>query len=253
MDRELLQRQSYCGKILNGDFSKDLKKRISECIDTFYTMDKLGVPIIPYIAAWQGNEKAIWYEYVGLGLLELFGCDNSEAADFFRKNILTRRIYKYIDAGKVIREEVANLQELNNGRQELREACMSVGMIDAVYKLNIQPETKPIWLKDQASIEFHLQDNVCMSLGSLTVVTKEMEAEEEREKLVVELQDALANIKTLRGFLPICASCKKIRDDKGYWNQIENYISTHTDVDFSHGICPDCAKKLYPEYDLSSE
>ena len=54
-------------------------------------------------------------------------------------------------------------------------------------------------------------------------------------------------IKVLRGFLPICASCKKIRDDKGYWNQIESYIRDHSEAQFSHSICPDCVKKLYPD------
>ena len=62
------------------------------------------------------------------------------------------------------------------------------------------------------------------------------------------MQQALANIKTLRGFLPICASCKKIRDDSGYWNQLETYLRDHADVEFSHGICPDCAVKLYKGY-----
>jgi len=57
-------------------------------------------------------------------------------------------------------------------------------------------------------------------------------------------------VKILKGFLPICASCKKIRDDKGYWSQIESYIQDHSEAEFSHGICPDCAKKLYPELDL---
>jgi hypothetical protein len=74
--------------------------------------------------------------------------------------------------------------------------------------------------------------------------------EEEREKLIAELQEAVNNIKTLSGMLPICASCKKIRDDKGYWTQIEAYVSEHSEAEFSHGICPDCAKKLYPEYSL---
>jgi len=63
----------------------------------------------------------------------------------------------------------------------------------------------------------------------------------------IELENSLSEIKQLRGILPICASCKKIRDDKGYWNQIEFYIRTHSDVEFSHGICPECAKKLYPD------
>jgi len=61
-----------------------------------------------------------------------------------------------------------------------------------------------------------------------------------------ELEAALNEVKTLRGLIPICASCKKIRDDKGYWNQIESYISEHSDAEFSHGICPDCKHTLYP-------
>jgi DNA-binding NtrC family response regulator len=71
------------------------------------------------------------------------------------------------------------------------------------------------------------------------------EATIEREKLIKELQHALANIKTLQGLIPICANCKNIRDDKGFWNQVESYISEHTDAEFTHGVCPECAKKLY--------
>ena len=70
----------------------------------------------------------------------------------------------------------------------------------------------------------------------------------EREKLIKELQEALVKVKLLSGFLPICASCKKIRDDKGYWNQIEAYIRDHSEAEFSHGICPDCAEKIYGKY-----
>ena len=72
----------------------------------------------------------------------------------------------------------------------------------------------------------------------------------QREKLIHELQNALSEVKTLRGILPICSHCKKIRDDKGYWNQIESYIHKHSDVDFSHGICPECAEKYYSEMKL---
>jgi len=73
-------------------------------------------------------------------------------------------------------------------------------------------------------------------------------AEEERDVLVRQLQHALANIKTLHGLLPICSSCKKIRDDHGYWNQLETYIGAHTDAEFTHGLCPECIQKLYPDY-----
>jgi phosphoserine phosphatase RsbU/P len=64
------------------------------------------------------------------------------------------------------------------------------------------------------------------------------------------LQQALDEVRTLRGILPICANCKKVRDDQGYWNQVEEYVRRITGAQFSHGICPDCALKLYPEYDL---
>ena len=67
----------------------------------------------------------------------------------------------------------------------------------------------------------------------------------EKEKLIVELQEVLAKVKTLSGLLPICSSCKKIRDDKGYWNQIETYIRQRSEAEFTHSICPNCAKMLY--------
>lgn len=72
-------------------------------------------------------------------------------------------------------------------------------------------------------------------------------AAKEREKLIVELENALLQVKKLSGLLPICAACKKIRDDKGGWQQIEDYIATHSEADFSHSICPQCAQRLYPE------
>lgn len=72
--------------------------------------------------------------------------------------------------------------------------------------------------------------------------------EVEKEQLIAQLQKAMQDVKVLSGFLPICASCKKIRDDTGYWRQIEEYISKHSTALFSHGICPDCCLKLYPEF-----
>lgn len=78
-------------------------------------------------------------------------------------------------------------------------------------------------------------------------------AERDRDRLIGELQEAMARIKTLGGLLPICSYCKKIRDDKGYWNQVENYVQEHSDAQFSHGICRECADKHYSEYNLYNE
>lgn len=78
-------------------------------------------------------------------------------------------------------------------------------------------------------------------------IERRKEAEREREFLIGKLQQALSEVKTLRGFLPICSHCKKIRDDAGYWQAIEGYIQEHSEAIFSHGICPECAERLYPE------
>ena len=94
-------------------------------------------------------------------------------------------------------------------------------------------------------------DEPCI-LSSIADITARKQAEEERERLVEERERALREIKTLSGLLPICMSCKKIRDDKGYWNQIEIYIRSHTQAEFSHGLCPECLHKLYPDHENSA-
>ena len=91
------------------------------------------------------------------------------------------------------------------------------------------------------------QDYLFKGEPSATAIIRTIRYAIERQRLMTELKTALDHIKQLQGMLPICSECKKIRDDKGYWNRIESYISRHSGVEFSHGICPDCAKKLYPE------
>lgn len=84
-------------------------------------------------------------------------------------------------------------------------------------------------------------------IGIFEDITERKLVEKDRERLIRELKDALSKIKTLSGLIPICASCKRVRDDKGYWSQIEAYIRDHSQIDFSHGLCPDCAKNLYDD------
>ena len=90
-------------------------------------------------------------------------------------------------------------------------------------------------------------------IGTHSDISNRKKAEIERERLITKLKVASAEIKALSGLLPICSICKKVRDDKGYWRQIEAYIEEHSEVDFSHSICPECVKKHYSEYDIFGE
>jgi YesN/AraC family two-component response regulator len=130
----------------------------------------------------------------------------------------------------------------------------------------VSPDTKIIVTTAHSDFEYMLQaielgvDHYVVKpvdLGKLVAAIEKCSAvidlkraderhREEREKMITELQDALAKIRRLSGMLPICSSCKKIRDDKGYWKMIEDYISEHSEAEFTHGICPECMKKLYP-------
>jgi hypothetical protein len=93
---------------------------------------------------------------------------------------------------------------------------------------------------------------VAVLLLGVALVTLHRARLREHKQRALELSrrvdEALGHIKVLRGMVPVCASCKKIRDDKGYWNQMETYLAEHSEMDFSHGICPDCVVKLYPDY-----
>jgi len=112
----------------------------------------------------------------------------------------------------------------------------------------------PMLARDGRRLTLHwncapLEDASGQALGIIISgqdISERKLAETERERLIAELTAALAQIKTLSGLLPICAHCKKIRDDSGYWRQIETYVEQHSLAEFSHGLCPDCAQKHYP-------
>ena len=87
-----------------------------------------------------------------------------------------------------------------------------------------------------------------MVLASVIDLTARKEAEEAREKLIQELREALSEVKSLRGLIPICANCKKVRDDAGFWQNVESYVRARTEAEFSHSVCPECGPKLFGEF-----
>jgi len=110
-----------------------------------------------------------------------------------------------------------------------------------------------VWVLERGKVTAWSSDGKPLRMsGTDQDITQRKQAEEERETLIVNLEKAISEVKKLSGMLPICASCKKIRDDKGYWNQIESYIKEHSEAEFSHSLCPECANKLYPDLFLDN-
>lgn len=140
--------------------------------------------------------------------------------------------------GRPIRDLITSTErtrELLESEDEQRgELHVSVDGFPRVFDLHVSPLR-------------HWRGWLTGRLLVLRDVTHYKRLEQEREELIQGLQDALAQVKRLRGLLPICANCKRIRDDEGYWHSVESYVSEHSDADFTHSICPDCARKLYPE------
>lgn len=126
-------------------------------------------------------------------------------------------------------------------RKQLPVYMAIAGTVLTVIGFYVSPSGGELW---------KILTNRAISLIAIWLVTC---LSTQRRTFYEEKEKALQEVKILSGFLPICASCKKIRDDKGYWNQIESYIRDHSEAEFSHGICPDCAKKLYPDIDLYND
>ena len=111
---------------------------------------------------------------------------------------------------------------------------------------NLKKDGTPVWCNVTVSTFEHKAHGTVWVAIHQDISDRKL-IENEREKIIGELKEALDNVKQLSGLLPICASCKNIRDDKGYWNSIEKYITQHSEVLFTHGLCPECVKKLYPK------
>lgn len=131
---------------------------------------------------------------------------------------------------------------------QLYEKIRAGGRIERLETVRVRKNGSPVYISLSLSPIRDAEGKVIGVSAIERDITTRKREEEVRLKLIQELTDALNNIKTLTGLLPICASCKKIRDDRGYWQMVELYISEHTGAEFTHGICPECLTRLYPEY-----
>ena len=156
----------------------------------------------------------------------------------------------FTSADDLIREfkDVSRQSYVNPAaRQEFIRRIEAQGRVTNFEYEALTGDRRKIWVSENARAVRDPQGRVVCYEGSMIDITARKRTEAERDQLIQDLQCALANVKSLSGLLPICAGCKKIRDDQGYWNQVESYIQKHTDARFSHGLCPDCLRKWYPE------
>jgi len=117
----------------------------------------------------------------------------------------------------------------------------------------IMPDKSERIVHEEALIERDAIGKPIKITGIIQDITRQKLEEIERENIIQKLQAALDNVKILKGLLPICMHCKKIRDEKGYWKRIEAYIQENSEAEFSHSICRECAKKYYPDYDIYAD
>lgn len=193
----------YPGKILRSDrYSAALRRRLLDCVACYRRLEEIGCVPMPYIAAWEGDDKQIWYEYVGKSFTDMFACQPQEVGDVFRRSVAARHIYKRYAVNRIATKEIISRHEIDGVWTKLREEGKQSGLVEAVYKVSNGRE-QDIWLKDQATIEIFAGDGVCLSLGFLTIVSKEMEAESKLkqhhdllESIVQERTAELLNLNT---------------------------------------------------------
>ncbi len=142
-------------------------------------------------------------------------------------------------------------EDLSRIRSEAMRAIKDGRPYNLTYRI-IDAAGQQKWVWDQGSLSGKTKkgDKTQQLEGFITDITESKNLEAANQKAIADLQQALSEIKVLRGIIPICSSCKKIRDDKGLWNQVEKYLKEHTDSEFSHSICPECAAKMFPGKNL---
>lgn len=186
-------------------------------------------------------------------LLEII--DNTPAPIYLKdkdgKYLLINRRYEHL--ARVTQEQIAGKIDLDIFPEEVA-TLFRVQDEEVMEKNSTLEFEETITLPDGEftfiTLKFPVHDEngeIYAVGGFCTDITERKKIEKEKENLIGRLQTALDEVKTLRGIIPICSFCKKMRDDKGYWNRVETYIAERTDADFSHALCPDCVREHYPE------
>ena len=188
-------------------------------------------------------------------------------ADYGLKTKRDHLRYEADSIRKLMLPDLVQIGHMNPGRwRHIASTYVKLEMIDSDYSLEgflYAPRTGVDYTIVKWVVGVAITISLIFGIGTLillrfnkvlsTEISERKRTEKEREKLLSDLQAAAAKIKTLSGIIPICAKCKKIRDDKGYWEQVEVYIRDHTEAEFSHGLCPECVVEMEKEIDEMEE
>jgi hypothetical protein len=151
-----------------------------------------------------------------------------------KSNVRAIKCYDHRPGKSCHTDKCALRQVINGAKEYVCESSKEYGGEEHIFIVTARP------LYDKKNI-------VVGAIECFLEITDRKKLEAEKDELIAKLGTTLDKVNLLSGLIPICASCKKIRDDDGYWSQIEVYIRDHSEAEFSHGICPECSKRLYPE------
>ncbi len=146
----------------------------------------------------------------------------------------------------IIGKNISELFENSTHRKEIIDVLIKEKTLNSIENEWTCLDGMVFWGRESAWVVFDESNNIEYFDGIIEDITSKIQVEEERKSLTEQLLSARSELKILSGLLPICSSCKRIRDEEGSWLGIESYIDEHSEAEFSHGICPDCARKLYP-------
>lgn len=190
-------------------------------------------------ALYQLRFATMTYDYLSPVIKALTGYDAAEIAEMSFARLVLEASFP---DGQPADLNLLRLQRKSGGG----------GALELDYRVRCKDGSEK-WLGDHSFPYFDETGRLIGSVGVLRDITRRKTAELAQRRLVEELSQALDQVRTLSGLLPICANCKKIRDDKGYWQQIEHYLASHSGASFSHGLCPDCVRALYPELNCAKD
>ncbi len=174
---------NYNGQILIGPYSKTLQERTYSAIQASHAFDKVSFPLMPYITAWNHQDNNIWYEFAGQRFIDLFQATSKNISTLFKNSVKNQRIFHYsTQSQSPVEEKILTSNQLSDNRRALREDVQQSKEIEAVYQV-ILPSKQSIWLKDSGNVEIFPEDNISLTFGCLTDVSKEMEQKIFLEKI----------------------------------------------------------------------